>query len=225
MEKQFRYFDFLMAAFVTIVLCSNLIGAGKVTQIAGITFGTGIFFFPFSYIFGDVLTEVYGYSRSRRVVWAGFAATIFAAFMCWFVVVMPAAPGWNDQNAYERVFGSAPRIVLASLIAFWAGEFANSYVLAKMKVKTEGRHLWLRTIGSTIVGEGVDSLIFYPIAFWGIWETSLVFQVMASNYCIKVLWEVVLTPATYKMVNFLKKKENEDYFDRKTDFNPFRIET
>ncbi len=224
-HRSYRYYDLLMAAFVTILLCSNLIGAGKVTTVWGITFGTGIFFFPFSYIFGDILTEVYGYARSRKVVWAGFGALFFMSFMCWFIVKMPAAKGWPHQMAYKTVFGATPRIVAASLIAFWAGEFTNSYILAKMKLMTSGKFLWARTIGSTIVGEGVDSLIFYPIAFLGLWKSSLVMQVMISNYFIKVLWEVVMTPFTYKIVNFLKRAESEDYYDRHTNFSPFILET
>lgn len=222
-RKGYRYYDLLMAAFVTILLCSNLIGAGKVTTVWGVTFGTGIFFFPFSYIFGDILTEVYGYARSRKVVWTGFAAMTFASFMAWFILRMPAAQGWRHQAAYEIVFGTTSRIVLASLMAFWAGEFSNSYVLAKMKIFTEGRFLWMRTIGSTIVGEAIDSIIFYPVAFIGLWPMELVIKVMISNYVIKVLWEGIMTPLTYKVVNFLKRVEHEDYYDRHTDFNPFLI--
>jgi uncharacterized integral membrane protein (TIGR00697 family) len=216
-----------MAAFVTVLLCSGIIGVQKVSKIGAFEFGTAILFFPLSYLFGDILTEVYGYKRSRRVIWAGFGALIFAAFMSWAVVKMPAAPGWKGQEAYEMIFGSTPRIVFASLIAFWAGEFANSFVLAKMKIKTEGRNLWMRTIGSTIVGEGVDSLIFYPLAFYNssIMPNDIVFVVMATNYSMKVLWEVIVTPFTYVIVNFLKRVEHEDYYDRDTDFNPFTLET
>lgn len=213
-----------MASFVTILLCSNLIGAAKVVTVWGFTFGAGVLFFPISYIFGDILTEVYGYARARKVVWAGFGAIIFASFMSWVVVTLPPAAGWNDQRAYESVFGQTPRIVFASLAAFFAGEFANSYVLAKMKVLTSGRHLWTRTIGSTIVGEGVDSIVFYPLAFLYVWETRLVITVMISNYVIKVLWEVLVTPVTYQVVGFLKKSEQEDYYDYDTNFTPFSIE-
>ncbi len=222
--KQYKYYDFVMAAFVTVLLCSNIIGAAKVATVWGFTFGAGILFFPLSYIFGDVLTEVYGYARARRVVWAGFGAVIFASFMSWFIVSMPPAAGWIHQPAYDTVFGSTPRIVLASLIAFFCGEFTNSFVLAKLKVRTEGKFLWLRTIGSTVAGEAVDSALFYPIAFFGAWETDLVVKVMISNYCLKVLWEVVMTPFTYRIVAFLKRAENEDFYDRKTDFTPFSIE-
>jgi uncharacterized integral membrane protein (TIGR00697 family) len=213
-----------MALFVTILLCSNVIGAAKVAAVWGFTFGAGVLFFPVSYIFGDILTEVYGYARARKVVWAGFGAIIFASFMSWVVVSLPPADGWNDQRAYQTVFGQTPRIVFASLIAFFAGEFANSFVLAKMKVKTGGRFLWARTIGSTIVGEGVDSLVFYPVAFLGVWDRSLVLQVMLSNYMIKVLWEAAVTPVTYQVVGFLKRAEQEDYYDINTNFTPFSIE-
>ena len=222
--RLYKYYDLVMASFVTILLCSNLIGAAKVCTVWGFTFGAGVLFFPISYIFGDILTEVYGYARARKVVWAGFGAIIFASFMSWVVVSLPPAVGWNDQRAYESVFGQTPRIVFASLAAFFAGEFANSYVLAKMKILTSGRHLWTRTIGSTIVGEGVDSLVFYPLAFLYVWETRLVVTVMISNYVIKVLWEVVVTPVTYQVVGFLKQAEQEDYYDYDTDFTPFSIE-
>jgi uncharacterized integral membrane protein (TIGR00697 family) len=214
-----------MAAFVTVLLCSGVIGVQKVSKIGSFEFGTAILFFPLSYVFGDILTEVYGYARSRRVIWAGFGALIFAAFMSWFVVKMPAAPGWTGQECYETIFGNTPRIVFASLIAFWAGEFTNSFVLAKMKIKTRGRWLWTRTIGSTIVGEGVDSLIFYPLAFLGVWPNWLVVKVLVSNYAMKVAWEIIVTPVTYRIVNFLKRAEKEDYYDRQTNFNPFTLET
>jgi uncharacterized integral membrane protein (TIGR00697 family) len=223
-RRLYKYYDLVMALFVTILLCSNVIGAAKVCTVWGFTFGAGVLFFPISYIFNDVLTEVYGYARARKVVWAGFGAIIFASFMSWVVVTLPPAIGWNDQRAYETVFGQTPRIVFASLTAFFVGEFANSYVLAKMKILTSGRHLWSRTIGSTIVGEGVDSLVFYPLAFLGVWERKLVITVMISNYIIKVLWEAVVTPVTYQVVGFLKRAEQEDYYDFDTDFTPFSIE-
>jgi queuosine precursor transporter len=220
----YKYYDLVMALFVTILLCSNVIGAAKVATVWGFTFGAGVLFFPISYIFNDVLTEVYGYARARKVVWAGFGAIVFASFMSWVIVTLPPAMGWNDQQAYEAVFGQTPRIVFASLTAFFVGEFANSYVLAKMKVRTNGRHLWMRTIGSTIVGEAVDSIVFYPVAFLGVWDRSLVLQVMISNYTIKCAWEALITPVTYKVVNFLKRVEQEDYYDHKTNFTPFSIE-
>jgi queuosine precursor transporter len=219
----YRYYDLVMAAFVTVLLCSGIIGVTKVTRLWGFSFGTAILFFPLSYLFGDILTEVYGYARSRRVIWAGFAALGFASVMSWIIRVMPAAPDWPYQAAYDTIFGQTPRIVAASLVAFWCGEFANSYVLAKLKVLTSGRFLWIRTIGSTIAGEAVDSLVFYPGAFWGVWPVELVWRVMAANYFIKVLWEALATPVTYKIVSFLKRAEQEDFYDRNTNFNPFHI--
>ena len=224
-HRSYRYYDLVMAAFVTVLLCANLIGAAKVAQVGGLTFGAGVLFFPISYVFGDVLTEVYGYARARKVVWAGFGALAFASFMSWATLAFPPAPGWPHQAAYETVFGGTPRIVLASLVAYFCGEFCNSYVLAKMKLRTGGRLLWSRTIGSTIVGEAVDSAVFYPLAFLGAWESDLVVRVMVSNYLLKVVWEVVMTPFTYRIVNFLKRAESEDYFDRTTDFTPFSLRT
>ncbi|HEX2763806.1 MAG TPA: queuosine precursor transporter [Allosphingosinicella sp.] len=223
----FRYFDLVMAAFVTILLLSNVIGAGKVATIdlPGIgawPFGAGILFFPVSYVIGDVLTEVYGYARARRCIWAGTGALLFMAFMSWVVVALPPAASWTGQSAYEAVFGQVPRIVLASIAAFWAGEFANSLVLAKMKLWTEGRFLWARTIGSTLVGQGVDSLIFYPLAFWGVWKGDDLLRVLLTQWTLKVAWEAALTPLTYAVVGFLKRREGIDVYDRATDFTPFR---
>ena len=222
-SRQYRYYDLVMAAFVTVLLCANLIGAAKVARLWGFTFGAGVLFFPISYVFGDVLTEVYGYARARKVVWAGFGALGFASFMSWAVLAFPPAPGWPHQAAYETVFGGTPRIVFASLVAYFAGEFCNSYVLAKMKIFTSGRLLWTRTIGSTIVGEGVDSFIFYPIAFAGIWQGETLIRTIAFNWCFKVLVEVVLTPVTYAVVGWLKRHEHEDYYDRSTNFTPFSL--
>jgi uncharacterized integral membrane protein (TIGR00697 family) len=224
-RRAYKYYDLVMASFVTVLLCANLIGASKVSEVWGFTFGAGVLFFPISYIFGDVLTEVYGYARARKVVWAGFGALFFASFMSWAVLAFPPAPGWDQQGAFETVFGSTPRIVAASLVAYFSGEFCNSYVLAKMKLWTEGRFLWMRTIGSTIAGEFVDSLIFYPLAFFGIWPRALLLKVLLGNYVLKVAWETVMTPFTYKVVNFLKRAESEDYFDRHTNFTPFSLET
>lgn len=224
--RQFRYYDFVMAAFVAILLLSNIIGAAKpaVLTISGAQwiFGAGILFFPLGYVIGDVLTEVYGYARARRVIWVGFAALLFMAFMSWVVVALPPAPGWDGQAAYESVFGQVWRIVIASITAFWAGEFVNSYVMARMKVWTAGKHLWSRTIGSTIVGQGIDSLIFYPLAFWGTWSNEQVISVMITNWLLKVGWEVVLTPVTYGVVGWLKRKEGVEVFDEGTDFSPFK---
>jgi uncharacterized integral membrane protein (TIGR00697 family) len=223
--RRYRYVDLVTVAFVTVLLCANLIGPAKVAQVGPITFGAGVLFFPISYIFGDILTEVYGYARARRVVWSGFAALAFASFMASVVLAFPPAPGWPHQAAYETVFGSTWRIVLASLVAFWAGELCNSYVLARMKVKTSGRFLAARTIGSTIVGEGVDSLIFYTVAFYGSWPASQLLTVMGSNYAIKVSWEALATPVTYRIVAALKRAEQVDWYDLDTDFNPFRLKT
>jgi queuosine precursor transporter len=229
-RRTFRYFDFMMAAFVTILLLSNVIGAGKVAVvklpwIGPWPFGAGVLFFPVSYVLGDVLTEVYGYAHARRCIWAGFAAMLFMAFMSWVVVALPPAPSWGNQAAYELVFGQVPRIVFASICAFWAGEFVNSFVLAKMKIWTRGKMLWTRTIGSTIFGEGVDSALFYPLAFLGAegWTTRLVITVALTQWAIKTLWEAVLTPVTYMIVGFLKRREGVDVFDTDTDFSPFRL--
>ena len=227
-ERRFRYFDFVMVAFVTILLLSNVIGAGKVSVIdlPGIglwPFGAGILFFPVSYVIGDVLTEVYGYAHARRCIWAGFAALVFMAVMAWIVVALPPAADWGGQEAYEQVFGQVPRIVLASIVAFWAGEFVNSFVMAKMKIWTQGRHLWTRTIGSTVVGQGVDSAIFYPLAFLGAagWTSELVVTVALTQWALKTAWEALLTPVTYAVVNFLKRREGVEIFDTGTDFSPF----
>lgn len=224
-----RFYDVVMAAFVAILLLSNVLGAGKVAVIdlPGIglwPFGAGILFFPVSYVIGDVLTEVYGYARARRVIWVGTAATLFMAFMSWVVVALPPAPDWTNQAAYETIFGQVPRIVFASLCAFWAGEFVNAYVLARMKIATGGRHLWMRTIGSTVAGQGIDSLIFYPLAFWGAqgWTGALVVKVLFTQWALKVAWEALLTPVTYAVVGGLKRAEGLDVYDRGTDFTPFR---
>jgi uncharacterized integral membrane protein (TIGR00697 family) len=220
-RRHFRYFDYVMAGFVAILLLSNLIGAAKLATVWGFTFGAGILFFPLSYVIGDVLTEVYGYANARRCVWMGFGALIFMAFMSYVVVAMPAAQGWDGQAAYESVFGSTWRIVAASVLAFWAGEFVNSFVLAKMKIITQGKHLWARTIGSTVFGQGVDSLIFYPVAFLGVWTTEQVLTVMVTNWLLKVLWEAALTPVTYGVVGWFKRHEGVDVYDTGIDFSPF----
>lgn len=224
-----RYFDFVMAAFVTILLLSNVIGAGKVATLplpllGDWPFGAGILFFPVGYVLGDVLTEVYGYARARRCVWAGFAALLFMILMSTIVVALPPAADWGGQAAYEQVFGQVPRIALASIVAFWAGELVNSYVLARMKLWTGGRWLWTRTIGSTVAGEGVDSAIFYPLAFLGAagWTGALVAKVALTQWVLKVGWEVILTPLTYAVVGWLKRREGIDVFDAGTDFTPFR---
>lgn len=226
--RTYRYYEFVMAAFVTILICSNLIGPAKIAQLdlpllGVVTFGAGVLFFPISYVFGDILTEVYGYARARRVIWAGFAGLGFASLMTTIVVALPPAPFWSHQGAYEIAFGNTPRIVAASMLAYFCGEFVNSYVLARMKVATQGRWLWTRTIGSTIAGEAVDSALFYPLAFYGagIIPDDKLPLVMAAQFVTKVGVEIVFTPVTYKIVNFLKRAENEDYYDRDTNFSPF----
>jgi uncharacterized integral membrane protein (TIGR00697 family) len=230
--RQFRYFEFVMVAFVVVLVCSNLIGPAKAAQVdlpwwGPVTFGAGVLFFPISYVFGDVLTEVYGYARARRVIWSGFAALIFAAVMASVVVALPHAPNWPNQAAYEIAFGNTWRIALASMFAYFCGEFVNSYVLAKMKVATNGRYQGARFVGSTIAGEAVDSALFYPLAFYnsGIMPNELVVTLAYTQFVAKTLVEVAFLPVTYRVVAFLKKAENEDYYDRDTDFNPFKIET
>jgi uncharacterized PurR-regulated membrane protein YhhQ (DUF165 family) len=256
----FRYYDLVMAGFVAILLLSNIIGAAKLTYVSvpfwpqgwwpapdgTFIYGAGILFFPLGYVIGDVLTEIYGFAKARRVIWVGTAAMMFLAFMSYVVVSLPAFDGWTCsasgfggprpvtssadagipdgaicQETYVSVFGSTWRIVVASITAFWAGEFVNSFVMAKMKVWTKGRALWSRTIGSTFVGQGVDSLIFYPVAFLGIWTPQAVLTVMVTNWALKVVWEAVLTPVTYVVVNKLKAAEGVDLFDLDTDFSPF----
>lgn len=228
-----------MAAFVAVLLCSNIIGVQKVTSInlpfyGEYIYGAGVLFFPISYLFGDILTEVYGYARSRKVIWAGFGALVFASLMALVVTYLPLPESVSPatmrdnlekQKAIEMIFGQTPRIVFASLIAFWLGEFVNSFVLAKIKLWMSGRLLFVRTIASTIAGEIADSMIFYPIAFYGIWSNEQLISVMIGNYFIKVMWEVVATPFTYLIVGFLKRAEHEDYYDKDTDFNPFSLET
>ncbi|MEI8035851.1 MAG: queuosine precursor transporter [Betaproteobacteria bacterium] len=229
-QRSYRYFNVVMVAFVTVLICSNLIGPAKIAQLelplwGTLTFGAGVLFFPVSYIFGDVLTEVYGYAQARRVIWCGFGALAFASIMASLVVALPPAPFWKNQDAYEIAFGSTWRIVLASMIAYFCGEFVNSLVLAKMKIITQGRHLWSRTIGSTIVGEAVDSSLFYPLAFYGsgIIPNENLPAVMLVQFFLKVGVEVLFTPLTYKIVSWLKKAENEDYFDNRTNFSPFHL--
>ena len=251
-RREYRYYEFVMVAFVVILVCSNLIGPAKIAQVElpsflvgavnafgqmtahiglpfGVShyfvFGAGVLFFPISYVFGDILTEVYGYARSRRVIWAGFAGLAFASFMSYVVVALPPAPFWKNQAAYEIAFGLTWRISLASMIAYFCGEFVNSFVLAKMKLATQGRWLWSRTIGSTIFGEGVDSLIFYPLAFYGtgIIPDDKLPTVMLAQFVTKVGVEVLFTPVTYAIVGALKRAENEDYYDRDTRFTPFTL--
>ncbi|HLA95793.1 MAG TPA: queuosine precursor transporter [Pyrinomonadaceae bacterium] len=231
-KRTYKYYDLIMAAFVAVLLCSNLIGVHKVSYInlpfyGEYIYGAGVLFFPVSYLFGDILTEVYGYARSRKVIWAGFGALIFASLMSLVVTYLPAAHTMSaeQQAAINLIFGQTPRIVAASLLAFALGEFVNSFVLAKLKLATSGKFLWLRTIGSTVLGEVADSAVFYPVAFFGVWSNEQLISVMIGNYFIKVLWEVFATPFTYVIVGFLKRAEHEDYYDKDTDFNPFSLET
>lgn len=228
----FRYYDLLVGGMVAVLLCSNLIGPAKVCTLTlpllgALSFGAGNLFFPISYIFGDVLTEVYGYARARRAIWAGFAGLAFASFMTWVILSMPpsASEPFNAklQPALEIVFGGTWRIVLASMAAYWLGDFANSYVMAKMKLWTRGRWLWTRTIGSTLVGQGLDSLVFYPIAFAGIWQGQTILAVIAFNWTMKVTVEIVFTPITYAVVRFLKRHEGVDTYDEHTRFTPFSL--
>lgn len=235
--RQYKYYDFLMAAFVTVLLCSNLISPAKVGYVTfpftlpllgdSLSFGAGNLFFPLGYIFGDVLTEVYGYARARKVIWAGFGAMLFASVMAWVMVNLPASPdepfNAQVQPAAEILFGNTWRIVCASIVAFWVGDFVNSFVMAKMKLLTAGKWLWTRTIGSTIAGQGVDSLLFYPIAFMGIWSFDTLQAVIVFNLGFKIAVEIVMTPLTYLVIGKLKKAENEDYYDEETNFTPFSL--
>ncbi len=235
--RHYKYYDLVLGAFVTVLLCSNLIGPGKSCRIelpfalpllgGALVFGAGNLFFPFSYNFGDILTEVYGYARARKVIWAGFAAMVFAIVMSQVVLRMPADPNepWNAtiQPALVVVFGNTWRIVAGSIVAFWAADFVNSFVLAKMKVATRGRFLWSRMVASTFAGQGVDSIIFYPVAFAGIWTVETMARVVIFNWVFKVAVEVLMTPITYAVVGKLKRAEREDFYDTDTNFTPFSL--
>ena len=221
-ELGYRYFDLIMALFVAVLLISN-VASSKILELGPFTFDGGTILFPISYIFGDILTEVYGYRRSRRVIWVGFGCAGLMAGVFALVGALPPAAGWENQEAYEAILGTTPRIVLGSLIAYFAGEFSNSYTLAKMKILTQGRWLWTRTIGSTLVGEGVDTVLFVTIAFAGTLPWPLFWSIIVSNYIFKVGLEAAMTPITYRLTNFLKRTEQEDVYDVDTDFNPFKI--
>ncbi|MCP1117852.1 queuosine precursor transporter [Robbsia andropogonis] len=231
LRPRFRYYDLFLAAFVVVLICSNLIGAGKVAVIdlpglGLVSYSAGVLFFPISYAFGDIMTEVYGYAYDRRAVWTGFGALIFMAVMSAIVLALPAANSdymHGYQQHLEGVFGNTPRIVVGSIVAFWTGSLVNAFVLAKMKILTSGRMLWLRTIGSTAVGEAFDSSLFYVIAFYGIWPTSQVWHVALAQYLLKTSWEVLATPLTYWIVGWLKRVEHHDHYDRDTNFTPFRL--
>ncbi len=219
----FRYFDILLGIFVAILLISN-IASTKILVLWKFTFDGGTILFPLSYIFGDVLTEVYGYKRSRRVIWTGFFSAGLMSLVLWIVQVLPPASDWPNQAAYEALIGFVPRIVLGSLVAYFAGEFSNSYILSRMKVKMKGKYLWMRTIGSTLVGEGIDTFIFCVVAFYGRIPDSLLFSIVVSNYIFKCGIEIVFTPVTYVFVSFLKRKEREDHYDHGINYNPFTLE-
>jgi uncharacterized integral membrane protein (TIGR00697 family) len=236
MERSYKYFDLVMALFVTVLLVSNVASSAKIVDwgvsLLGLplAFDAGTLLFPVSYIFGDVLTEVYGYRRSRRVIWTGFGCAALAALTFWTIARLPGEASWQSyagQAAYDAILGgmSSGGIILASLVAYFAGEFSNSYTLARMKIWTGGRWLWTRTIGSTLVGEGVDTVLFVVIASaFGVFPWAVALSIIVSNYIFKVGVEALFTPITYQVVNALKRLEREDYFDYDTDFNPFRLQ-
>jgi len=220
MDKTYRHIDTVTALFVAVLLISN-VASTKIVDLWFFTFDGGTLLFPLSYIFGDILTEVYGYGRSRKVIWLGFASALLMSLVFILVGKMPSARGWENQEAYEKILGLTPRIVLASLAAYFSGEFSNSFVLAKMKILTRGRHLWMRTIGSTLVGELVDTLLFVMIAFGGTLGAGLLWTVVISNYVFKTAVEALFTPLTYWIVRVLKRAEGADYYDLHTNFSPF----
>jgi uncharacterized integral membrane protein (TIGR00697 family) len=220
--SHFKYYDIITGLFVAVLLISA-IASTKLTSFWGLTFDAGTLLFPLSYIFGDILTEVYGYKRARRVIWTGFLSLALMSLTLMVVTVLPPAADWPYQETFKEILGMTPRIALASLIAYWAGEFSNSFIMAKMKVMFKGRSLWTRTIGSTFVGQGVDTILFVLIAFWGVFSPAVVGAIIVSNYIFKVGVEILFTPATYAAVTFLKKREREDYYDKDTNFNPFTI--
>lgn len=220
--RNYKYFDLILGAFVAVLIISN-IASTKILKLGPFNFDGGTLLFPLAYIFGDILTEVYGYQRSRRVIWMGFFSALLMSLVLMIVGSLPPAAGWENQEAYQKILGLTPRIVIASLLAYFAGEFSNSFTLAKLKIFTKGKWLWTRTIGSTLIGEGVDTLIFVMIAFYGILPTPLLIAVILSNYIFKCGVEIVFTPATYKIVGLLKREEQEDYYDYQTDFNPFSL--
>ncbi|HIK40342.1 queuosine precursor transporter [Thermoleptolyngbya oregonensis NK1-22] len=220
--RAFKHLDTITALFVAVLLISN-IASTKILTLGPFTFDGGTILFPLSYIFGDILTEVYGYGRSRRVIWLGFVSALVMAITLAIVGALPPAADWGNQSAYETILGQTPRIVAASLIAYIAGEFSNSFTLAKLKIRTSGRWLWLRTIGSTLVGQLLDTGLFVLIAFTGVVPNSLLWPLIVSNYLFKCGVEILFTPATYAITGWLKQEEQEDYYDRNTDFNPFHL--
>jgi queuosine precursor transporter len=229
--KSFKYFELLLSTFLVILLISNLVG-GKLCQFGPFSlFGLQIkpfilggaqLLFPLTYIYGDVFTEVYGYAASRRAIWMGFFASFLISVMGLIMVALPPAPEWHDQDAYVKIFGFVPRMVVASLIAYWCGEFANSFTLARMKLMTRGKHLWTRTVGSTVVGQAVDTAVFLTLAFGSKLEAGTIVSLIINSYLFKVIYEVLATPLTYWVVNSLKRAEGVDTFDFDTNFSPFK---
>lgn len=221
--KSHKYIDIITALFVAVLLISNITST-KMVALGPFDFDGGTLLFPLSYIFGDVLTEVYGYKRSRRVIWIGFASALLMTFTIMLVIALPSAEGSEELgDAFNQVLGLTPRIMLASLVAYLAGEFSNSYLMAKIKVAMKGKKLWVRTISSTLVGQFLDTVLFVLIAFYGLLPTSLVWAILISNYIFKCGIEILFTPITYKTISFLKKAEGEDHYDKNTDFNPFTL--
>jgi uncharacterized integral membrane protein (TIGR00697 family) len=222
--KQYKYLDLITALFVTVLLISNVV-AVKIVSIGVFIIPGAALLFPLSYIFGDILTEVYGYGKDRKVIWTGMVCNLLMAAIFIIVGALPSASVWHNQDAYEAILGLTPRIVAASILGYVVGEFINSFVMAKMKIFTKGKYLWTRTVGSTLTGEFFDTLIFISIAFTGVLPNSVMLSLLISQYIFKVGIEVILTPVTYWIVNFLKRAENEDYYDRKTNFNPFAFQS
>lgn len=217
-----RYLSIVSSIFVAVLMVSNTV-ATKLFSFGPFIFTGAIFVFPISYIFGDILVEVYGYNRSRKIIWVSFFMLICMSIIYWLVGLLPPAPGWENQEAYIAILGVVPRIVIASIIGFWAGEFSNAFVLAKLKILTSGKHLWTRTIGSTIVGQGADTTLFTFIGFFGVIQNQVLVTAILSGYAFKVFYEAIATPLTYKIVEFLKRCEEIDHFDYKTNFNPFKL--
>ncbi|MDD2515955.1 MAG: queuosine precursor transporter [Candidatus Gracilibacteria bacterium] len=222
MQKYYKYYTFIAVLFVMVLLVSNIVST-KILNLGPFTFDGGTLLFPLSYIFGDIITEVYGYKQGRKIIWMGFLSALIMSIIIIIVGILPPAQNWPYQEAYSNILGLTPRIVVASLIAYFVGEFSNSYTLSKLKIFTKGKILWARTIGSTIIGELLDTLIFITIAFYGVFETNILIMLLVSNYVFKVGVEIMFTPITYFFINKLKKAENEDYYDIDTDFNPFKV--
>ena len=218
----YKYFTSVGVIFVAVLLISN-VAAQKLIPVGPFIFTAGVFLFPISYIFGDILTEIYGYKKAKQIIWLGFGASAFMAIFLYVVILLPPAPGWELQEEFSASLSQVPRIVIASLIAYWSGEFSNSLIMSKLKIRTKGKHLWIRTIGSTIVGQGADTIIFVIIAFWGIVPVNILITTIWSGYLFKVIYETLATPFTYMIVNWLKKKEGIDTFDKGVNYNPFRL--